>query len=529
MHRKSQLVILLTLLRLSAFAQFHYVDTVYHTQKYDAEYIANSLKFSDDKVVMWGYAVRDHYYQNIFAVNSKGDTLWDKEFINDSLNNTYTNYKTGVDKDRNIFTAGNYFDTIMHGYVAILAKADSNGNFLWLKKYYAPHYDNEFQGLWGYYPVVTNRSELSIVCALGVDTGNVDFLIIKTDSNGNELFRWQYGTPYYDNPRGGGFQTAEGGFLFGGYSDTLAIMYHEYYSIYLIKTDSAGNKLWEKYYEPLHSVDSLYVGDAKCQALLEVTDGYIIAGNRSDRSNLNYPCGNSCLLGGPRGWAKSWVGKIDKQDGHLLWEHYYGIDTADYARFEGITQTLDGGYALCGLYSYQDDTKLKLWVVRTDALGDSLWSRIFEPFGSDSTASRLNSIQTIGSEGFIVTGYVQPLSGFGFGIPYPWIVTLDSNGCIISNCLNGTEVIEATTDNVQFLIYPNPFTDNFKITYTIPEITSNSEIILVDLLGTNIFSFHPTSPFGQLVYNSSALGAGVYFFSLKQNGKIVSAQKLIKL
>ena len=525
MNIKNKIVILFILLKLDTSAQFHYADTIYHLQKYDEEYLANSLKFSDDKFVMWGYAVRDHYYQNIFAVNSSVDTLWDKEFIIDSLNNTFYNFKTALDIEKNILIAGGYYDTILKGEVATLTKADSNGNFIWLKKYYAPNYNNEFQGLFGNYPIVTNTYDLLLICQLGVDTGNADFLIIKTDSNGNELSRWQYGTPYYERPRGGGIQTTDGGFLFGGFSDTLATMYHEYYSIYIIKTDSAGNMLWDKFIQPLHSVDSLYVGDASCYAMLEVADGYIIAGSRSNRSNLNYPCAATCPLAGPRGWAKSWFGKIDKQDGHLIWEHYYGIDTSDFSRFEAITQTPDGGYALCGGYSYRDDSKLKLWVLRTNAQGDSLWSRTFLPFNSDSTASRLNSICTIGSSGFIVSGYVQPLNN----VPYPWIITIDSNGCVISNCLNGTEINEPPNQEFEFSIYPNPVNDNLYIKYFLNTGNQQAEITITNITGEIVSTTKLENNYGEFIVSTNNLSAGIYFCALRSANQVVSVRKIVKL
>ncbi len=96
---------------------------------------------------------------------------------------------------------------------------------------------------------------------------------------------------------------------------------------------------------------------------------------------------------------------------------YGGLD--DDVLFS-IDQTSDGVYIIGGttrLGTGFDD----YWLVRTNALGDTLWTRTFG--GGDRDEGR--SIQQTADCGFVVAGYTEP---FGAGSSDVWLMKTDSLG-----------------------------------------------------------------------------------------------------
>ena len=68
-------------------------------------------------------------------------------------------------------------------------------------------------------------------------------------------------------------------------------------------------------------------------------------------------------------------------NGDSLWSHTYGGDSQDEAR--AVIETSDGGFLIAGrTYSF-GSFLTDMWVVKTDANGDSLWSRTFGAIDED--------------------------------------------------------------------------------------------------------------------------------------------------
>jgi len=79
---------------------------------------------------------------------------------------------------------------------------------------------------------------------------NVDFWLIKTDSDGDKQWSETYGGAHNDLPRGF-TETSDGGYLLGGSTlrnytvDSITYLQQD---AWLVKTDSEGNMLWNKTY-----------------------------------------------------------------------------------------------------------------------------------------------------------------------------------------------------------------------------------------------------------------------------------------
>ncbi len=73
------------------------------------------------------------------------------------------------------------------------------------------------------------------------------------------------------------------------------------------------------------------------------------------------------------GYRDMWLVKTNA-DGDSLWSQTYGGEGMDICN--SIIQTEDGGYALAGL-TVTSGIYADMWLVKTDEDGDSLWSRTF--------------------------------------------------------------------------------------------------------------------------------------------------------
>ncbi len=204
-----------------------------------------------------------------------------------------------------------------------------------------------------------------------------DIWLIKTDKNGNTLWTKTYGDTDVESGR---FvqETQDGGFIITGEKTGLET------NVYLVRTNSIGDTLWTR----------IYVGDVgKC--VQETNDGGFIIIDRDMQLIKTDSLGN--LL-----WAKTYGKVLDKAG-------------------SSVQQIFDGGFILTGFTSEDAQGYYDIWLVKTNANGDSLWAKTYGGTGWDSGRF---GCQTSDS-GFIVVGYTD---SYGAGEDDVWIVKVDKNG-----------------------------------------------------------------------------------------------------
>ena len=78
-----------------------------------------------------------------------------------------------------------------------------------------------------------------------------------------------------------------------------------------------------------------------------------------------------------------------------------------------VQQTKDGGYIVVGcIESYSN--YLDVWLMKTDASGDALWTKTFGGIGDDDHGF---SVQQTGDAGYIIYGYT-----FSVGYGEIWLI-----------------------------------------------------------------------------------------------------------
>lgn len=205
-------------------------------------------------------------YSLIIRLNEWGDTIWKRQF-DFNLNAADVIRGITLATDGNIVCLGKTQDTLGLKSDAMLLKVDTLGNLLWMKRY------GELVGNESGYAVKTSKdSGLVFTCwtTSNAPNGYEDVFLIKTDSSGNLQWRKQYGGSDNDLIYSIDF-TTDGGYILFGTTYSFGAGQSDYY---LIKTDSLGNLIWQKTYGDIYL-------DYGLKAITTLDGGYLMIGARN--------------------------------------------------------------------------------------------------------------------------------------------------------------------------------------------------------------------------------------------------------
>ncbi len=220
--------------------------------------------------------------------------------------------------------------------------------------------------------------------------GGGDMYLVKTDTNGNELWSRTFGGTDYDGAWSVQ-ETSDGGYILAGSTKSFGAGSLD---MYLVKTDANGDKLWSRTFG---GTDSDWA-----RSVQETSDGgYILAGGT-----------------GGAGSCDMYLVKTDA-DGHELWSRTFGGTGSDCA--ESVQETSDGGYILAGCTGSFGAGSGDMYLVKTDANGNELWSRTFGGTDCDEAWS----VQETSDGGYILAGNTM---SFGAGERDMYLVKTDANG-----------------------------------------------------------------------------------------------------
>jgi len=274
-----------------------------------------------------------------------------------------------------------------------LIKTDSNGNEEWNRTFGGSSYDK------GSSVKQTNDHGYIISGATySYGPGDFDVWLIKTDSVGNEEWNYTFGGSSVD----WGYsvqQTNDGGYIISGYTDSYGAGDSD---VWLIKTDSNGNEVWNStfggiYYDKGFSVQQTNDG------------GYIITGY-----TVSYDADyTGCDI---------WLIKTDS-NGNEEWNRTFG-GTGVSNKFDmgySVQQTTDSGYIITGDTEIYFVSESDVWLIKTDSNGNEEWNRTFGGFASD----RGRSVKQTNDSGYIITGWATSYSVID---PDIWLIKTDSSG-----------------------------------------------------------------------------------------------------
>ena len=400
----------------------------------------------------------------------------------------------------------------------------------------------------------------------GVDTS--DIWIVKLNKHG--IIEWEksFGGSLFDSPTAI-HQTSDGNYIISGFSNSYDgdLTYnHGDYDFWVLKINVGGVLIWQKTYGGL--------GEEKAYSIIETDSlNFIIVGS------ANYNDGDVIGIHNSMGYMDFWLLKIDSI-GNIIWSNAFGGTLNDEAY--AISKVSWGGYIVGGyarshdgdvLNAYMGNNTSDYWIVKISENGILEWQK---SFGGSNMDYCYTLEETSGSSltmAGMSTSYDYDVTGNHGGIGDIWVVNIDSLGNIIwQNCWGGSSqetggfvhqeldgslylggnsnsldgdviglhggcdawfvklnnlngIINNTSTQKSFLLYPNPAQDNVEILnpFNGGEFKNVEYVKLFNLDGRLIFSINNSH-----YISLSDISSGIYTLEVKCFNSKQSYFKLIK-
>jgi len=337
-----------------------------------------------------------------------------------------------------------------------LIKVNSSGNIIWVKTYGGINDDyasSVQQTLDGGYIVAGSTTSFG--------AGDRDFLLIKTDANGNIIWAKTYGGTDWD--RGSSVQqTSDGGYILAGLTWSFGASGGD---IFLVKTDANGNVQWAKTYGG-SGWDQPY-------SVQQTSDGgYILTGETT-----SFGAGDRDFF----------LIKTDA-NGNVQWAKIYGGTNWDQAF--SVQQTSDGGYIVAGGTWSFGAGGYDFLLIKTDANGNVQWAKTYGTANNDIAWS----VQQTSDGGYIVAGD----SPLGMGLWDIFLIKTDANGNI------GTCAAVQVQD-----ITPTVITPSLTVTIVSPYVISVSPTVLSVSPTVTSPTFTVSEPCFSTISESCQIASGI--------------------
>jgi hypothetical protein len=189
--------------------------------------------------------------------------------------------------------------------------------------------------------VITGRKEYK-------SDNTKDMITIRTDKNGFGIWEKIYGGSSNEE----GFsviQTQDGNILSVGYSWS----YGNRQEIFVVKSDLAGRKIWQKTY----GGSNREIGNK----VILTNDGNIAIVGQTNSPGISY--GNDDI----------WLIKIDL-DGNEIWNKSYGHQRHEVGY--DILELDNGGFLIVGFRDFYNDSGKDILIIKTDNDGNKIWEKI---------------------------------------------------------------------------------------------------------------------------------------------------------
>jgi hypothetical protein len=428
-------------------------------------------------------------YNDIWLVKlaPNGDTLWTKTYGFDWVEEAYA-IKQMPDSGFIILGKSTTASNGLYNDFWLL-KTDRMGDTLWTK-FYGDLWEQET-------PSEVIQSSDGGFILIGVDTdnhiSNGSIWMIKTDSAGDSMWTKKFGGPYGEGASCL-IQTSDGGYLIGGSMAMSSGLSDN--DLLLIKTTAVGEVSWMRTYGKRNSDGA--------GSLLETEDGGFLIAGTTDQ----YYYGFSYDV---------WLFKVSSS-GDSLWSKYYGGYENESAT--AIHPSEDGGYFISANVSSSYRANDGQLLIKTDSQGDTLWTR---RFGGEINDWASDGFPTMDG-GFILSGYTD---SFGALSRDAWIIKTDDMGYVADLRSN------KNANPQQFQLYqnyPNPFNPTTMIYYQLPQ-TIDVELSIYNLLGQRVATLvkeKKSAGYHQVEWDATWYSSGVYYYRIEA-GDFQDVKRMILL
>lgn len=225
--------------------------------------------------------------------------------------------------------------------------------------------------------------------------GGSEVCLFKTDNHGDIQWTKTIGGPAFDGAYSI-IQTNDLGYVLTGYASGLGAGDDD---VYLIKTDMNGDSLWTRVYGG--------TGAESGRSVQQTNDGgFIITGYTT-----SFGAGNNDV----------YLIKMD-MNGDTLWSRTYGNSEEDFGY--SVQQTSDNGYIITGSTISPGLDSSDVLLIKTDANGDSIWTRTFGESGNDEG----EFVEQTPDGGYVIAGTTNSFGAGNFDV---YLIKTDTNGNIL--------------------------------------------------------------------------------------------------
>ncbi len=449
-----------------------------------------------------------------------------------------------------------------------VVKTDSAGALLWTRVIGGAGYESASFGL-------HQTADSGIILSANTNSfgaGGYDFLLVKLSRTGNFLWARTIGGPG-DESATDAILTSDGGYCMTGNTKSFGAGASD---VYVVKLDAAGNLQWTRTIggpandyamTMVQTKDGGYAIDGHTYSYgAGLSDGYYIKLNAAGAVQWTRVIGGAQddnprhMIGtfdngfAVNGWTYSYgsgindlhVIKLDSA-GNIQWNKVIGGPGIDYGW--GIVQCPDSGYAICGSTT-SFGTGNDAYALKLSKTGQVQWSTTFGvgAICTDIIRTHNNNYAVIGytfnfgagsadfyqalldangstcmetGNGAIVMQGASVASGGvsgSGGVVNTWTPSVTSGGILTPFCpVVGME--ESRSEKTFF--YPNPSSGIFSVR----NVRVGETIRIYNVMGREIFFSALKAPDLQL--DLSAQPAGIYFYRIASDQKIIASGKLV--
>ena len=443
------------------------------------------------------------------------DNIW-KSFVIMKLN------KYGVVLQQKLYTqqGHNYYA----GSVGGTLKESNDGNYI-----YAYHangngvsysslvkFNNELDTLWkrNYTTELDYTNILN--CSLTSDNGYIlcgrikpessdymDFLLLKTDSLGNEEWLKMYGTTWSEHGQNV-IQTPDGGYLIGGYFWKPGVDHS--LDAMVVKTDSLGNEEWTKYY------GNPDVDDDMAFVALADDGNYLVATVYGE-----YIVTSEARAG------KLAIYKVDQNGNTISMEKHHPLRRMMFIK---NFKKIDNSYLATG---WSDVDTISLfnsggWLYKFDNNLDSIWRREYQYFDDYVDVNYLYDFAQSPDNGYVAIGQANE----AFTQSNMWVIKLDSMGCDTPGCINTVIDEGLIVNGVERLrVWPNPAGERFQVSGFKFQVGGTKVLRFYNSQGVKVEEVEVPEGAESVEVDVSGYGKGLYFLQYVHSGEVLGAVKVV--
>lgn len=526
---KYLIYILCLLSTLPTMAQHTFSTTIGQQHRQVLENGCNVFSLSDTT-----YIIANNYLDslginklNLIKIDGQGHILWEKNHRVTSGAVIFTCIGELIHTKDGGFAFGSFkYQNASYGEEAFLMKFNSTGGLLWQKRYGNKHQHERTLALRQFEDGGYVLSGFSFPS----DFDSTTIYTVRTDENGKKLWE-KYITAPKDKEKDYIRSLSidvnlDGEIVIGGL--TAEVNFNDSDGTHhedgiVLKLDSLGNEIWRKYYE---TRDELNDCDTYVKTLPS-GGGYIVWG-----------CERYATSPSSEGVVDTYFLQQLNEEGDTIWT----IFLDDGSRENGGRKEIhnvhfleDGNLLLIGATKNMWSFAPRFgYLAKYTPYGTLIWERTFNFYGENSLVANYNYFYDVAitpDKGFMVSGRINIRSNLET-ITQVWLLRLDSMGCLYPDCTEEPILVDIEEVLVEELerelkIVPNPSKGKSTIYFPPITILSTSELKIYNILGglEEVYSISSNQRF--LEFNTLDWESGFYLLSWEVEGRVLERGKLV--